>query len=111
MTTQTLSLRKASSIALPRVNLRVLLFFSICVALFLSVLYIFQINSMIAGGYIVKSYQKQVEVLAQETRYIELSLSEGDNLDAIKAKTRDLGFQRVATIRYIQVLDASLAKR
>lgn len=111
MTTQTLSIKRSPSIALPRINLRVVLFFAICTAIFLSVLYIFQINKMIAGGYMVKNYQKQAATLAQEGKTIELSLAEGDSLDVVKVKSKALGFKKVESIKYIKVLDASLAQR
>lgn len=115
MTTQTIvqsiSLQKVLSIRLPRVNWKFFMLFGFCVVLFFSVLYVFQINQMIRGGYVIKSYQKQVDDLIGKNKNLEVNLAQISYLENIQNKAKELNFGQVKTIKYIQILDSSLAKK
>ncbi|MBU2540052.1 hypothetical protein KJ786_02735 [Patescibacteria group bacterium] len=119
---QTLSLQKASSrpmarlakmatIRLPKINWKALLLFGFCGVLFFSVLYVFQINEMIRGGYVIKSYQAQVDNLIQGNKNLEIRLAQISYLENIQSKAAELNFTQVKRIGYIQILDSSLAQR
>ncbi len=77
----------------------------------LSVLYVFQINRMVQGAYLIKSYQKQVNELTQVNKNLEINLAQISYLENIQDKTEELNFQKVQEIKYVQILDNSLAKR
>lgn len=115
MTTQTithaLSLDRISSIRLPKLNWKAFLLIGFCIVLSLSVLYVFQINRMMRSGYVIKSYQDQVNQLIKENKNLEINLAQISYLDNIKAQTQELNFQKVQKIKYIQVLESSLASR
>lgn len=108
---QTLSLQKVSAIRLPKINWKALLLFGFCGVLFFSVLYVFQINEMIRGGYVIKSYQTQIDNLIQENKNLEVKLAQISYLENIQNKAAKLNFIRVKKIGYIQILDSSLAQR
>ena len=115
MTTQTIaqafSLSKISSIRLPKMNWKALLLISFCAMLSLSVLYVFQINRMMSSGYVIKSYQGQVNQLIKENKNLEINLAQISYLEKIQEKTQEMNFQKVQKVKYIQVLENSLATR
>jgi len=115
MTTHTLvqaSLSNRSfSIRLPRINWRIFLLLGFCSVLFLSVFYIFQVNTMIKSGYLMKNYQKKIDNLINENKNLEVNLAQISYLENIQKKTKELNFEKTQTIKYIQILESSLAKR
>jgi len=66
---------------------------------------------MMRSGYVIKSYQDQVNQLIKENKNLEINLAQISYLDNIKAQTQELNFQKVQKIKYIQVLESSLASR
>jgi hypothetical protein len=114
MTTQTIiqavSLNKAFALKLPRVNWKAFIALGFCAVLSLSVLYVFQINRMVQGSYLTKSYQKQINDLIQVNKNLEINLAQISYLENIQNKTQELNFQKVEKIKYVQILGSSLAK-
>ncbi len=115
MTTQTIaqaaSFSKIFPFRLPRVNWRVFILLGFCAALSLSVLYVFQINRMVQGAYLINSYQKQINELTQTNKNLEINLAKISYLENIQNKTQELNFQKVEKIKYVQILASSLAKK
>lgn len=115
MTTQTLvhafPVGKLLSIKAPRINWRIFLLLGFCLSLLLSVFYVFQINEMIKDGYVIKSYQKTLDNLIRENKKLEVNLAQISYLENIEKKTKELSFETVKTVKYIQILDSSLAKK
>ena len=66
---------------------------------------------MIRGSYLIKSYQKTLDNLISENKNLEINLSQISYVENIQKKSQELNFERVWTIKYIQILDASLAKK
>ncbi|MFA5878008.1 MAG: hypothetical protein WC845_01445 [Candidatus Staskawiczbacteria bacterium] len=104
-------LSKLASLRMPRINWKLFLVFSFCSVLLLSVFYVIQINSMIRGGYLIKDYQKQIDKLLAENKNLEVDLAQISYLENIQAKTAEMNFEKIQTIKYIQILDNSLATR
>lgn len=117
MTTQTLvqtiSLNKAFSIKLPKIKIRLktILFFGFCSILFLSIFYIFQINFLITQNYLLKDLQKKAAALSTENGKLEINLAQIGYLENIQQKTEGLNFEKVQKIKYIEILNNSLAKK
>lgn len=108
---QTLSINKIFLLRFPRVNWRAFILLGFCAVLSLSVLYVFQINRMVQGAYLINSYQKQINELTQTNKNLEINLAQISYLENIQNKTQELNFQKVQKIKYVQILDSSLAKR
>ena len=66
---------------------------------------------MIRGSYLIKSYQKTLDNLISENKNLEINLSQISYVENIQKKSQELNFERVWTIKYIQILDTSLAKK
>lgn len=66
---------------------------------------------MMAGGYLIKDYQKQVDNLLKENKNLEVNLAQISYVENIQKKTAEMNFSKVQTIKYIQILDNSIAKR
>ena len=111
MTTHTLSLQKISFIKLPRINWKFYMVLGFCLVFMLSILYVLQINGMIAGSYMIKDYQKQINSLITTNKNLEVNLAQISYLENIQKKTEEMNFELVQTIKYIQILDNSLAQR
>ncbi|MBU4205018.1 hypothetical protein KKE19_03470 [Patescibacteria group bacterium] len=112
MTTHTLTHSfPFSLIKLPKINWKAFLLLNFCVLLFLTVFYALQINNITNGSYLIKSYQKKIETLLQENNNLEINLAQISYLENVQEKTAELGFEKIQTIKYIQILDNSLAKK
>lgn len=59
----------------------------------------------------IKSYQKKMETLLQENKNLEINLAQISYLDNIQKKTAELDFEKIKTVKYIHILDNSLAKK
>ncbi len=87
----------------------------ICIAGFfmaccLSILYAFLINELTSGTYFIKNYGKQINILSQENRNLEVSFAKTGFLGTVEQRTKELNFEKTTSVKYIQILDASLAK-
>ncbi len=115
MTTQTITqfIPNLSCIRLARVkfNWKVFLLLSFCSVLFLSVMYVFQVNQIMKDGYSIKNYQTKLDSLIKENKNLEINLSQMSYMDKVEGKVQELGFQKVQTTDYIQVPGSSLAER
>ena len=52
-----------------------------------------------------------METLLQENKNLEINLAQISYLENIQKKTAELNFEKVQTLKYIQILDNSLAKK
>ncbi len=117
MTTQSIAqaipFSKILNLRLPKVkiNFKLVLLLGFCLVLFLSVLYIFQVNRTVESGYLTRNYQSTLAKLIQKNKNLEVNLSKISYIENIEAKAVEMNFQRVSKIQYIQVLDSSLAQR
>ena len=79
-------------------------------ALLLLIFYAWQINGLTRGSYLVSSYEKQISQLTEENKNLEVSFAESSFLGQALQKIQDLNFEKVTTVKYIQILDNSVAK-
>ncbi len=82
-------------------------FFMVCSLL---ILYAFLINELTGGTYLVRNYNNQIEALSQDNKNLEVSFAKTGFLETIGKKAQDLNFEKTTSVKYIQILDASLAK-
>ena len=113
MTTATLSFSKVQknlqaridSIDLPLVNWRVVCFVGFFVSLALLIFYVWQINDLTRGSYLINSYEKQISKLSEENKNLQISFAESSFLGQALSKIQALNFQKTTSVKYIQMLD------
>jgi len=106
MTTLTLSY---PHINLPSINWKIVLFASLIICSSLLVFYALQINNLTKGSYLISNYEKEINSLTRESGNLEVSSAESGFLGQVLAKTQEMNFLKTTSVRYIQILDASLA--
>lgn len=92
-------------------NLRIfyLLFFVSIGILF--ILYIFQINSVIQNTYFLKNYEKELNLLSEETEALEIKLAKISTLENIEFLIKDLSYEKIGEIRYIQLMGSQVVTK
>lgn len=114
MTTIALSYRaihsKVKSAHFIMVNWKLVYMVSIVCCLSLLVFYILFVNQLTQGAYSIKNYQKEISSLSKENRVIEANFAETGFLDNVQSKVKELGFEKTAQIKYVDILDVSLAR-
>jgi len=117
MTTATLSYsrvrktvnNKIKSVELPQINWHIVCLAGAVLCSFLLFFYIYQINILTRGTYLISSYEKSIEAVSEENKKLEISFAENSFLGEVLAKTQELNFQKTTSVKYIQVLESSLA--
>ncbi|MBI3337340.1 MAG: hypothetical protein HY005_01800 [Candidatus Staskawiczbacteria bacterium] len=111
MTTLTLNYlpinKKANLLSFPKINWKAYCLCSFLVILSLAVFYVSQINYMIKGSYLIQGYQKQIDVLLQENKVLEVDFSKMSFMGIIGEKTEEMNFEKVKAVKYMQILEAS----
>jgi len=110
MTTLTLAYSAVHKKVQKEINWKMVCLIGFAMVCFLLVIYALLVNELTGGTYLVKSYEKQIKSLSQETRNLEVSFAETGFLEQVQQKARDLSFEKTTSVKYIQVLDTSLAK-
>lgn len=114
MTTISLSYRaihsKIKSAHFAMVNWKLIYVVSIFCCLSLVVFYILFVNQLTQGTYLIKNYQKEINSLSKENKMLETNFAETGFLDSVQGKVAALGFEKTTQIKYVDILDISLAK-
>jgi len=117
MTTETLSYYKAQknlqakidSINLPKINWKAVCFVGFFMSLALLVFYVWQINDLTRGSYLINNYEKQISKLSEENKNLEISFAESSFLGQALLKIQALNFQKTVSVKYIKIPDNSVA--
>jgi hypothetical protein len=72
--------------------------------IFLSGLYIFQVNAEISDRYLVDNYAKKSSELSRENKVLQVALAKASSLDSLALQVEPLNFQKIDKINYIKVL-------
>jgi hypothetical protein len=75
----------------------------------LLIFYVYQVNYLTGGTYLISRYEKEAKGLSEEGKNLEVSFAENNFLGGVLQKTQDLGFQKTTAVKYIQLPDNSLA--
>jgi hypothetical protein len=113
MTTATLVLNrvqkniqaKIDSVDIEMINWKAVCFAGFFVGLFLLVFYVWQINDLTRGSFLMASYDKQISKLSDENKNLQVSFAESSFLGEALIKIQALNFQKTnpSSVRYIQV--------
>lgn len=114
MTTITLTYRaihhKIKSADLPAINWKIVYIFGSLTCLLLIIFYVFSVNRLTQGTYLIKKYNKEISNLSKENKIIETDFAQADFLEQFYSKARELGFEETLKVRYMEIMDASLAR-
>lgn len=81
---------------------------SVCI---LAPVFIFQSNIHVGERYQVKNYQKRITQLAQENKILEVNSAKAGSLLDAENRIRELGFEKVGKIHYLQISENELVKK
>jgi len=117
MTTATLSFShtrknmqsKIKALELPEINWGIVCIIGFVLCSLSLFFYIYQINVLTKGTYLISSYENTIDQISEENQKLEVSFAENSFLGEVLTKTQDLNFQKTASVKYIQVLESSLA--
>ena len=117
MTTATLSISrihknlqsKIDSVDFPEINWKSICFVGFFVGIALLCFYVWQINSLTKGSYLINSYDKKISQLSNENKNLEISFAESSFLGQALIKIQALDFQKTTSVKYIQISDNSTA--
>ncbi len=113
MTTLTLSYRilkaKTKSASLPDINLKVICLFCCLSLILLLAVYIFLVNQLTLGAYLIKNYNKEINQLSEQNRSLEINLAQVNFMGQISKKAFSMDFQKTTQINYIKLFNDSLA--
>ena len=79
--------------------------------LFLSGLYIFQVNTEISDRYLIQDYTKKIAEFSKENKVLEINSAKANSLDKLALMVEPLDFERIDKIHYIKVLTTHAVAR
>jgi len=100
---------KLKEIELPKVNWGIVCIAGLMLCAFLLFFYIYQINVLTKGTYLISSYGKDIAEISKENKKLEVSFAENSFLGEVLTKTQELNFEKTTSVKYIQILESSLA--
>lgn len=109
MTTAVLNYLRVQNFPELKVNWKVICLAGFFMTLMLLIFYVWQINDLTRGSYLLNSYEKQIKQLTEENKNLEVSFAESSFLGQALQKIQALNFEKVTSVKYIQIPDSSVA--
>jgi hypothetical protein len=111
MTTTILRLPRIKTFSLPSLNWKAICFLGFLMCSLLLIFYVYQVNSLIAGKYLINNYEEKFKAISAENKKLELGFAENNFLSEVLSKTQDMNFQKIISVKYIQIPDGAIAKK
>jgi len=109
--TQSISQRLVVLPKFPKIGLKAFWILSFISIISLLIFYIFQVNAMIGETYLIQNYQRKIKELSQENKTLEINFSQANSLSTIESLVKNLNFEKVERIHYIQVLESQVVTK
>jgi len=77
----------------------------------LLIFYIFQINEMTKGIYLLKIYERKIADLSKENKTLEITSSQLNSLENLEGLVKNLNFEKIDKIHYIRVLESQVVTK
>lgn len=100
---------KVNSISFPEINWKMVCFIGFFMTLSLLVFYVWQINALTRGSYLINSYEEQISKLSDDNKNLQVSFAESSFLGQALLKIQALNFQKTTSVKYIEIPDSSVA--
>ncbi|OGZ18028.1 MAG: hypothetical protein A2Z78_00595 [Candidatus Nealsonbacteria bacterium RBG_13_36_15] len=94
-----------------KLNLKIICLLSFVLIWTLFILYIFQINSIIQNNYLIKNYEKESNLLSEETKNLEIKFAQINTLENIESLIKDLSYEKIEKISYIQLIGSQVVTK
>jgi len=91
-------------------NKKFLIIFSILI-LNLLIFCIFQVNALTKENYLVKSCEKKLTQLSEENEILKVNFSKTNSLVNLENYLENGNFEKAGQVRYIQILESSVAAK
>lgn len=88
---------------------KIVCFAGFFLSLALLVFYVWQVNDLTRGSYMVNSYEHEISNLSDENKNLEVSFAERSFLGQALEKIQAMNFEKTTSVKYIQVIDNSVA--
>ena len=98
---------RISSVALPIINWKTVCFVGFFMCSALLVFYVWQMNDLTRGSYLINNYKKQITKFSDENKNLEIFFAESSFMGQALAKIQLLNFQKTTSVKYIQTIDSS----
>lgn len=93
-----------------KINWKALYFSGVLIFATMIAFCVFLVNELTRGVYLVQKYDKEINTLIDENRILKSRLAENEFFEKIAQRSKVLDFGKTAEIKYVQVLDNSLAQ-
>lgn len=77
----------------------------------LGVLYIWQINTVSAKGYIISDYEKKVSSLERETRSLDVAIAQHTSIKTVQDRLGEAHFEQVSNAEFVSLTDNAVARQ
>ncbi len=102
---------KITAIRLPEVNWKLFYFFGMVLFSLVLVFYIFSVNELTRGVYVIKNYNKEINTLLHENKVLSNSLTNNNFLTKTQERAHALSFEKTKDIKYVQILESAVVLR
>ncbi len=112
MTTLTLTYRSAQqkirAVAMPTLNWK-LVYAAMAVAIAcLLVFYIYLVNDLTRGSYLIKNYNRDIDKALAEGRALQTNFAESGFLGNVQDRVRELSFEKTTEVTYVTIAPSEL---
>lgn len=101
---------KLRAISLPAVNFKFVYMLAVVVLFLMLVFYVYSINTLTGGSYVIKGYNKTVDQLQQENNSLEAGFAASGFMGSAQQKARVMGFEKTTQVTYIEIMGGDLAQ-
>jgi len=84
-------------------NLKLFWVLSLALIIFLSIIYIFQINTLTKELYLNQNYEKKIEALTQENEALKIDFSKAGSLANAENYLQNQNFEKANQVKYIRI--------
>lgn len=102
--------KKTNLFGFLNINWKLYYIFSFIIILSLAAFYVIQINNMTHGSYLIKDHQREINALLEENKDLEMNFARADIMEGVREKAEAMSFTRVKEVKYVQILETSLAE-
>ena len=94
-----------------KLNLKNVLIINLILIAGLLVFYFFQINEMVKNNYLIKDYERNLVKISQENLVLENNLLKFNSLDTIENLAKNLNFEKVDEVKYLESTGAQVVAK
>ncbi len=102
--------QKVKSLTFPNINWRPIFLLGILCVVAMLVSYVFLVNELTRGVYLVKNYNREISTLSRANKTLEMDFAESGFLGKVTQRARILNFEKTTEVTYIQIVDSPLAQ-